>query len=225
MTRPNENPSGGPWDADQTTIVPPPDLRLRVRPAELARILGVSRQAVGKAIKSGRVRVDADGRVDPQRATRDWLRNTHPASMKARALRDAAAAQRSAQEQARHWRAEAKAARQALAEAEATERERARAARTALRYAASDALARALPRLADDLAHHAVALAERHGGDRLRRALDRGALAELVYRRAWAVLSPALAEAIAEDTAQAGALADPDPAAAAPLFADLEEKP
>lgn len=221
MTEPSEIENRTAKTPDQATMVPAPDLRLRVRPAEFARIIGVSRQAVAKAVKAGRIRVDADGRVDPQRATRDWIARTHPASMRARALRDAAAAQRSAQEQARHWRAEAEAARQALAEAEGTERERARAIRTACRFATSDAMAGALPRVADDLARLAVALAERHTAERLRRAVERGTLAALAYRAAWRALSPALAGALAEDCERAAAPVDP--AAAAPLFADHSE--
>jgi hypothetical protein len=207
----------------QATWIATADLRLRVRPAELARILGVTRQAVAKAIKAGRVRVDADGLVDPHRATREWIANTHPGSMRARVLRDAAIAERSATEQARYWQAEAEAARQSLAESEASERERARAIRTACRFAISDALASALPGLASDLVCAAVALAEKHNGDRLRRAIDRGVFAQLLYRRAWRVLEPALAASIAEDAAHAAAPADPYPAAAAPLFADDTE--
>jgi hypothetical protein len=206
----------------QATWIAPADLRLRVRPAELARILGVTRQAVAKAIRAGRIRVDADGRVDPHRATREWIANTHPGSMRARVLRDAAIAERSAMEQARYWQAEAEAARQSLAESEASERERARAIRTACRFAISDALASALPKLASDLVCAAVALAEKHRPDRLRRAVDRGVLADLVYRRAWRVLEPALAASIAENAEDAAHAAAP-PAAVAPLFPDDTE--
>jgi phage terminase Nu1 subunit (DNA packaging protein) len=50
----------------------------RVTPAELARHLGVSRAAVSKAIKTGRIAVGEDGRVDPVEAERQWLANTRP---------------------------------------------------------------------------------------------------------------------------------------------------
>jgi hypothetical protein len=203
-------------DARQTTMIAPPDLRLRVRPAELARILGVSKQGVAKAIKAGRIRVDADGKLDPAVATRDWVRNTHPASMRSRVLRDAAVAQRTAADQAAYWRSEAAEARAALA----SERERARAVRSAMAYAVSDALARSLCAASADLAHLAVALAERHGPDRLRRSQSRGGLAALIYRRAARLLVPALdaASGLAEVVAATERAVDPDPAADAPLF-------
>ena len=223
MTEPSEIEN---WTVNrpaQSTLIADPDLRPRVNLATFARAVGISRQAASKAAKSGRIRVDADGKVDLHVALRDYVNHTHPASLKTRQLRDAAVAQRTAAEQARYWRDQAEAARQALAELETSERERARAARTAIRYATNDALARAMASLADDLAHLGVALAGRHGAERLRRALDRGALAELVYRRAWRELSPALAAAIAADDAPVTAPAEQDPAADAPLFANLEE--
>lgn len=205
-------------EARQTTMIAPPDLRLRVLPAELARILGVSKQAVAKAIRAGRIRVDADGKLDPAAATRDWLRNTHPASMRSRVLRDAAAAQRTAADQAAYWRAEAEEARAALA----SERERASAVRTATAYAALDAVAATLPAVADDLAQLAVDLAERHGAPRLRRAHDRGALSALAYRRAWRALAPALRDALGADADTAPDTRDP---AADALLFDLEASP
>jgi hypothetical protein len=208
MTKTPESTARCGFDPQQTTMVAPPDLRLRVRPAELARIFGVSKQGVSKAIRSGRIRVDADGRLDPAVATRDWLKNTHPASMRSRVMRDASAAQRTAADQAAHWRAEADEARAALA----TERERARAVRTAAAHAALDALAETLPAVADGLSQLAVDLAERHGAARLQRAHGRGALSGLAYRHAWRVLAPALLEALgadAETTPHPAALALP----------------
>ena len=43
-----------------------------------SRHRGVSLRAVQKAIESGRIVVRKDGRIDPDRADRDWERNTAP---------------------------------------------------------------------------------------------------------------------------------------------------
>jgi hypothetical protein len=47
-------------------------------PAALARALGVTRQAVAKAVASGRIRPDAAGLFDLATARRQWLANTDP---------------------------------------------------------------------------------------------------------------------------------------------------
>lgn len=62
---------------------------LRVRPAELARMLGVSRQSVSQWIQTGKVTLGADGRVDPAKATREVIDNSDPARLRARVLRSA----------------------------------------------------------------------------------------------------------------------------------------
>lgn len=54
------------------------DLAGRVTPAEFSRRLGVSRAAVSKAIKTGRIRLDEEGLLDPVQAELDWLGNTRP---------------------------------------------------------------------------------------------------------------------------------------------------
>ncbi|MFN3595625.1 MAG: hypothetical protein ACK4TK_13260, partial [Thiobacillaceae bacterium] len=43
-----------------------------------ARHRGVSHVAVKKAIDSGRITPEADGTIDPDRADRDWTRNSEP---------------------------------------------------------------------------------------------------------------------------------------------------
>ncbi|MBF0147282.1 MAG: hypothetical protein HQL84_16110 [Magnetococcales bacterium] len=43
---------------------------------------GVSHVAVLKAIKSGRIRKEADGTIDPKKADSDWDRNTDPAQQR-----------------------------------------------------------------------------------------------------------------------------------------------
>ncbi len=53
----------------------------RVTQAELARAVGVSRAAVTKALRSGRVTAGADGRFDLERARADCRANTRQARM------------------------------------------------------------------------------------------------------------------------------------------------
>lgn len=43
------------------------------------RLPGGSRQAVHKALRAGRIEREADGSIDPERADRDWDRNTSEA--------------------------------------------------------------------------------------------------------------------------------------------------
>jgi len=52
----------------------------QVTQAELARLLGVSRTAVNKAVKAGRITADADGRFDLEQAIIDWKNNTRAAA-------------------------------------------------------------------------------------------------------------------------------------------------
>jgi len=46
--------------------------------AQYARRRGVSREAVRKAIRDGRIRLDASGRINPVAADAAWLANTDP---------------------------------------------------------------------------------------------------------------------------------------------------
>lgn len=46
---------------------------------EYARLRGVSETAVRKAIEAGRISVEADGSIDPERADREWVSRTDPA--------------------------------------------------------------------------------------------------------------------------------------------------
>lgn len=59
------------------------DLAGRVTPAEFSRRLGVSKTAVSKAIRAGRIRLDDDGLLDPVQAELDWLANTRPKAQSA----------------------------------------------------------------------------------------------------------------------------------------------
>lgn len=68
----------------------PADLAsVRVRPADFARMMSVSRTAVSKWIKDGKVSLGADGRLDPHAAAQQVMRNTDPARARARALKGA----------------------------------------------------------------------------------------------------------------------------------------
>lgn len=64
-------------------------LRVRVLPAEFARILGVSKQSVSRWIKAGKITLTFDGRIDVQRGVQQVLRNTDPGQLRARVLRQA----------------------------------------------------------------------------------------------------------------------------------------
>ena len=59
---------------------------LRLTRAEFARFLGVSKQAVGEWVTSGKISLGADGRLDPRQAVSQLLRNTDPARLRARVL-------------------------------------------------------------------------------------------------------------------------------------------
>ncbi len=65
-------------------------LAIRVRPAEFARLLGVSKQTVSVWIRDGKVTINAlDGLLDVRRAIQDVLRNTSPGRLRSRVLRQA----------------------------------------------------------------------------------------------------------------------------------------
>lgn len=68
-------------------MLPQIDNLIRVRPAELARMLGVSRQAVSEWVRLGKVKIGSDGRMDPREAVRDVLRHSDPGRLRARLLR------------------------------------------------------------------------------------------------------------------------------------------
>lgn len=57
---------------------------VRLTQAQLGDLLGVSRQAVGKQVKRGALRVDGDGLMPARRALADWRRNVDPSRTRAR---------------------------------------------------------------------------------------------------------------------------------------------
>lgn len=61
---------------------------IRVRPAQLARLCGVSKQAVSGWIKRGLITLGPDGRVDPTKAARDLVTRSDPGRLRARVFKD-----------------------------------------------------------------------------------------------------------------------------------------
>jgi DNA-binding transcriptional regulator YdaS (Cro superfamily) len=65
-------------------------LKVRIHPAEFARLLGVSKQTVSQWIKKGHITINPlDGRLDVTTAVQQVLRNTDPGRLRARVLRQA----------------------------------------------------------------------------------------------------------------------------------------
>jgi hypothetical protein len=64
-------------------------LRVRIRPADFARALGVSKQSVSRWVRDGWVQLAADGRLDPTVAIGQLLRRCDPGRLRARWLRQA----------------------------------------------------------------------------------------------------------------------------------------
>ena len=60
---------------------------VRVRPADLARLFGVTKQGVSGWIKDGRITLGADGRVDPRVAVNQLLTTGNPARLRAAFLK------------------------------------------------------------------------------------------------------------------------------------------
>ena len=64
-------------------------LAVRLRPAEFARAIGVSKQSVSRWIQTDKVTLGADGRMNPNEAMRQLLRTTDPGRIRARLVRQA----------------------------------------------------------------------------------------------------------------------------------------
>lgn len=66
-------------------------LGLRLNGAQLGAMLGVSRQAVSAAVKRGTISPPGpDGLFEARRAVREWMANTDPARVRARAMKPGA---------------------------------------------------------------------------------------------------------------------------------------
>jgi transcriptional regulator with XRE-family HTH domain len=64
---------------------------MRVSPAQFARMVGVSKQAVSQWIKRGTVTLGPDGKLDPAKASREVIENTDPSKLRARVFKQATA--------------------------------------------------------------------------------------------------------------------------------------
>jgi len=79
-------------DDDKTPLLPlghdPAELRsgLRLTRAQFARLMGTSRQAVTTWVKTGKITIGADGRLDPRVAVAQLLRHSDPAKVRAKVL-------------------------------------------------------------------------------------------------------------------------------------------
>ena len=62
---------------------------IRVRPADFAKIMNVSRQTVSQWIKQGKCTLGADGRLDPHQAAKQVIAASDPSRLRARTLRPA----------------------------------------------------------------------------------------------------------------------------------------
>lgn len=60
---------------------------VRVNRSGLARMLGVSKQAVGTWVKRGLITVGVDGLINPREAVQQLMRNADPSRLRARVLR------------------------------------------------------------------------------------------------------------------------------------------
>lgn len=90
-TQENTHQAVAPSQQSLVLIADRPELlRVRVLPAEFARMLGVSKQSVSRWIRDGKVTVNPlDGRLEVQSAIQQVLRSTDPGKMRARILRQA----------------------------------------------------------------------------------------------------------------------------------------
>lgn len=62
---------------------------MRVRPADFAKMMNVSRQTVSQWIKQGKCVLGADGRLDPHQAAKQVIAKSDPTKLRARILRTA----------------------------------------------------------------------------------------------------------------------------------------
>lgn len=71
----------------QSSLLPAADLNIRVRPAQFARMIGVSKQCVSQWIKQGKVTIGPDGRLNPNKAADEVMRHSDPGRLRAKLLR------------------------------------------------------------------------------------------------------------------------------------------
>jgi hypothetical protein len=122
---------------------------IRVRPAEFARMVGVSRATVTGWKKAGYISVGPDGRLNPHAAARQLSERADPARLRAPLLRQVMESTGSAQARAERLAGELAKARAELAEANALAEQRVQAAAWRERDAAAVAQARFLDALVE----------------------------------------------------------------------------
>jgi len=142
--------------------------RLRVNLAELAKIVGVTRQSTHGWAKRGLIRVGADGKVDPVEAIKAFVRNADPARVRTRFLRTAVLDHAQLRARVEQLEAERDNFRTQLAA------HRAEAERTAASaaFAAEDEFAAKIGGFCALLQNEFPALVDAHRGRRLDDALD-----------------------------------------------------
>ena len=86
---PDSSPAETPLTTSHTLPFDPADLvrGIRVRPAQFARMCGVSRQAVSQWVKAGKILLYPDGTFDPAVAARRVIEYTDPGRLRAKVFR------------------------------------------------------------------------------------------------------------------------------------------
>lgn len=144
-------------------------LGLRLNGAQLGTMLGVSRQAVSAAVKRGTISPPGpEGLFDARRAVREWMANTDPARVRARAMKPGAELVSELRERVQALTAEAGQLRDELA----IEREWGDKREAAATYRAELATDQRLGRFVAALADRFAEASEANAANRLRRWLD-----------------------------------------------------
>lgn len=142
---------------------------LRVNGAQLGIMLGVSRQAVSSAVKRGTISAAGpDGLFDSRRAVREWMANTDPTRVRARAMKPGAEMVAELRERVQALAEDAANAHKELA----IEREWGDKREAAATFRAEDAADQALTRFTKALVHRFAEAGAAHAAGRLARWLD-----------------------------------------------------
>jgi len=97
---PDLDPAPGPEGAAPLLPFAPGELdrsAIRMRQADFARLMGVSKQTVSQWVKAGKVRLDLEGFLEPRAAVRQLLKSSDPARLRSRVLAPILAELRDAQ--------------------------------------------------------------------------------------------------------------------------------
>jgi hypothetical protein len=146
----------------RTSTLPfdPADLQdMRVKPAQFARMVGVSKQAVSVAIKNGKLTLGPDGKINPAKGLREYLDNSDPTRVRVRAFRQAMTETDELRARVHALEAELEHARADLAAEQANCAAREQAAR----YRVQDDVSGRLARLMDALANRFDEASAAHG--------------------------------------------------------------